>query len=224
MGQVLLLGSLGLSPAVLFSIWLLVVGVSVALVLWLRPSLAGWSAQLLSTPLRGGVTGAVVGCLLMMVCVMGGSLVHDLYSYSQVFGNRGGPVEPAVHCDRGLRSDLLTQRSVNDADSANRMVSRIGEKLKDCGPDIWAPYVSPIGFFPSCFGGYGVEPGFVGETRVPDSLWQIVNPERGVDWPDGFVRDKAGNVLVGFEGWHRPADGAICWLFVDDGVTWDATY
>ena len=215
MGQVLLLGSLGLSPAVLFSICVLVVGVSVALVLWLRPSLVGWSAQLFSTPLRGGLTGALFGCLLM-VCFFVNSLVYDLYSYS--------PVEPAVHCDLVLRGALLTQRSVNDADSANRMVSAIWASQKDCGPDIWAPYVSPIGFFPSCFGGYGVEPGFVGETRVPDSLWQIVNPERGVDLPDGFVRDKAGNVLVGFEGWHEPADGAVCWLFVGDGWMWDATY
>ena len=86
MRQVLLLGGFGLSPAVLFSIWLLVVGVSVALVLWLWPSFAGWSAQLFSTPLRGGVTGALFGCLLM-VCVFGNSLVHDLYSYSRVFGS-----------------------------------------------------------------------------------------------------------------------------------------
>ena len=119
---------------------------------------------------------------------------------------------------------LFTQRSVNDAHSADRMVSVVGTVWKGCGPEFWAPYISPIGFFPSCFGGYDQSAGFVGEMRVPDGLWNIVYPGLGADWPEGIVRDENRNLLIGFEDSCRPTDGLICWLYLSADQEWYLSY
>ena len=103
------------------------------------------------------------------------------------------------------------------------MIGQIQAQLAyGCGGDVWSPHVSANGIFPTCFVGYDESAGFVGDRRVPDSLWKIVY--LGAGWSDGFVRDENGNLLVGFENSWRPADGSICWLYVSGDQEWHWPY
>ena len=120
-----------------------------------------------------------------------------------------------------MRTALVSRRGLTDADKANEIIGQIHVQLAhECGGDVWSPQVGANGFFPTCFGGYDKSAGFVGQRRVPDSLWKIVYQGLEADWLGGFVRDENGNLLVGFENSLRPTDGLICWLYVSADREW----
>ena len=93
---------------------------------------------------RGALVGAFVG-----VCIMGVSFLAPRIMSQFVLepaGLEGVANSGNTGCDRTLRSALITQRGVGNANQVNSMVRAIqAQRSNDCNQEIWNPYAQIIG-------------------------------------------------------------------------------
>ena len=184
---------------------------------------------------RGALVGAFVG-----VCIMGVSFLAPRIMSQFVLepaGLEGVNQAGNTGCDRTLRSALITQRGVGNAQQANSMVRAIqAQRASDCNSEIWNPYVIAKGTPP---GGAEItaDTGFtaaakcaptaadaahmVGQTDVPSTLKQVAFSRVAVKTYGGFARDASGNLMVEFSTLNRPTDGSQCWMYIAQSNYWD---
>ena len=165
---------------------------------------------------RGALVGAFVG-----VCIMGVSFLAPRIMSQFVLepaGLEGVNQAGNTGCDRTLRSALITQRGVGNAQQANSMVRAIqAQRASDCSAEIWNPYVIAKGTPP---GGTEItaDTGFtaaakcapaaadtaghkIGQTDVPSTLKQVAFSRVALKTYGGFARDADGNLMVEFFHW-----------------------
>ena len=184
---------------------------------------------------RGALVGAFVG-----VCIMGVSFLAPRIMSQFVLepaGLEGVNQAGNTGCDRTLRSALITQRGVGNAQQANSMVRAIqAQRASDCNAEIWNPYVIAKGTPP---GGTAItaDTGFtastcaptaadtaghkIGQTDVPSTLKQVSFSRVALKTYGGFARDAGGNLMVEFSTGNRPTDGSQCWMYIAQSNYWD---
>ena len=181
---------------------------------------------------RGALVGAFVG-----VCIMGVSFLAPRIMSQFVLepaGLEGVANAGNTGCDRTLRSALITQRGVGNAQQVNSMVRAIqAQRAADCNAEIWNPFAYIDGTPPG--GGNAVSgDGFVdctdndvatleqiGNTDMPTTLESVAISRYSNSTYGGFARDAAGNILVEFAGEYRPTDGSQCWMYIAQSNYWD---
>ena len=185
---------------------------------------------------RGALVGAFVG-----VCIMGVSFLAPRIMSQFVLepaGLEGVNQAGNTGCDRTLRSALITQRGVGNAQQANQMVRAIqAQRANDCNSEVWNPYVTVKGTPPGattevadagftsakCTPAAVATAHMVGQTDVPSTLKQVAVSRIAAAGKTygGFARDAAGNLLVEFATEHRPTDGSQCWMYIAQSNYWD---
>ena len=140
-------------------------------------------------------------------------------------------------CDRTLRSALITQRGVGNAQQVNSMVRAIqAQRASDCNAEIWNPYVIVAGTPPGattalgalgftvgkCTPALAVSAHMVGQTDVPATLRNVaVSRITAIATVyGGFARDAAGTSWSSLQR-NRPTDGSQCWMYISQSNYWD---
>ena len=109
---------------------------------------------------RGALVGAFVG-----VCIMGVSFLAPRIMSQFVLepaGLEGVANSGNTGCDRTLRSALITQRGVGNAQQVNSMVRAIqAQRANDCNQEIWNPFASiSVGAPPGAASTVSIDDGF----------------------------------------------------------------
>ena len=183
---------------------------------------------------RGALVGAFVG-----VCIMGVSFLAPRIMSQFVLepaGLEGVANSGNTGCDRTLRSALITQRGVGNAQQVNSMIRAVqAQRANDCNAEVWNPFAFIEGDPPgsgSDVGGDGFDecspaladvddPFMIGQTNMPSTL-KIVSSSRVASGTyGGFARDSSGNIVVEFADEYRPTDGSDCWMYIAQSNYWD---
>ena len=181
---------------------------------------------------RGALVGAFVG-----VCIMGVSFLAPRIMSQFVLepaGLEGVANSGNTGCDRTLRSALITQRGVGNAQQVNQMVRAIqAQRASDCGQEIWNPWASIDGMppggsadtgndgFDECSPTGDPPVGSVGQTDMPRTLAEVVDSRASSATYGGFARDATGNLMVEFDEDYTPTDGSLCWMYIAQSNYWD---
>ena len=182
---------------------------------------------------RGALVGAFVG-----VCIMGISFLAPRIMSQFVLepaGLEGVANAGNTGCDRTLRSALITQRGVGNAQQVNQIVRAIqAQRAADCNAEIWNPFahiagtppggsaITSNGFTTACTVTSGTAVGDrVGQTDIPTTLKTVALSRFGSTAYGGFARDSNGNMLVEFATANRPTDGSDCWMYISQSNYWD---
>ena len=185
---------------------------------------------------RGALVGAFVG-----VCIMGVSFLAPRIMSQFVLepaGLEGVADAGNTGCDRTLRSALITQRGVGNAQLVNSIVRAIqAQRSTDCNQEIWNPYAHIIGVPPgatatsgnvdsngysaACVASATATAVRIGQTDAPSTLVTVAVSRFGNATYGGFSRDSNGNILVEFDTEYRPTDGSDCWLYIAQSNYWD---
>ena len=183
---------------------------------------------------RGALVGAFVG-----VCIMGVSFLAPRIMSQFVLepaGLEGVADSGNTGCDRTLRSALITQRGVGNAQQVNSMVRAIqAQRANDCNAEVWNPFALIEGDPPGS-GNDVADDGFdecspvvadvddafpIGQTNMPSNLKGVASSRVGSSTYGGFARDSAGNIVVEFADEYRPTDGSQCWMYIAQSNYWD---
>ena len=183
---------------------------------------------------RGALVGAFVG-----VCIMGVSFLAPRIMSQFVLepaGLEGVANSGNTGCDRTLRSALITQRGVGNAQQVNSMVRAIqAQRANDCNAEVWNPFAFIEGDPPGSgndVSGDGFDecspaltavddPFMIGQTNMPSTLKIVSSSRVGDGTYGGFARDSSGNIVVEFATEYRPTDGSDCWMYIAQSNYWD---
>ena len=134
------------------------------------------------------------------------------------------------HCDQLLKDQLVFTRGASTATRMNEVIRTIQTHRQTCAPELWNPQVddSPTGVVAAngtaCFSANAASNrNSVGNTLVPHGLRTGYRFDGPVRVTSG--RDSDNNIIVYWAlAQNRPADNALCWLFLRRLNTWTSNY
>ena len=143
-------------------------------------------------------------------------------------------------CDASLQSVLASGPRVYSAGTAAKMIYAF-QSRRTCSIEVWNPQIRTVGgakgesrrsneefFTDACLDLANTEK-VIGHTTIPSTMLDLiagndpsVGYEGGGQIGPGYAKDSRGNVLVEFEPPYLPADGATCWLYVEQFDLWES--
>ena len=142
-------------------------------------------------------------------------------------------------CDASLQSELAGPR-VYSAGTAAKTIYAFQSQPR-CSIEVWNPQIRTVGgakgksrrsneefFTDACLDLANTEQ-VIGHTTIPSTMLDLIagnDPSVGQEFGEqigpGYAKDSRGNVLVEFEPPYLPADGATCWLYVEQFDLWES--
>ena len=202
-----------------------------------------------SSQARMAIFGAFIGLV-----VAGAAFVLPRIISQAIIEPAGGvaiATEGQISCDELFREQLVAQRGANNAARMNE-VRQLVQGRQECSPEVWDVVVAPSitaygaeaasGTVSKCFGPDGGTNYFtlisasVGSVQVPIGLREgnTLSDSAGTgDVRKGSYRDANNNILVVFtpedtdlagDQAKRPADGAVCWMYVSRLRQWYSNF
>ena len=196
---------------------------------------------------KGAFIGALVGSAIVgLAFIIPGIISRVIVEPS---GGAALEIETGDNCDQLLRNQLRFQRAASTAARMNEVVRQIQNQRDSCVVELWNPQAADAGATVlascdhdsdpmtadqpdiSCPGSSGATHptcgagGEVGNSQVPAGLRANNDITEPVRLTSG--RDSSNNIIVYWDdsgAERRPADNAMCWLYVDRLNSWDESY
>ena len=172
---------------------------------------------------------SLIGVVIGIVIIGGAFIIPGTISRFVVEPAGGIPIDPraAVDCDGILRTQLVFQRSANEAVEMAYIVLQVQNQNDACGADSWNPVVrQPTEGVP-----HGCRDGLeVGGVLIPETSLRV----GGALVPHSH-RDSDNNIIVYFvhpdetappsaPAKGLPSNGAVCWMYVAAFSAWSEGY